>query len=327
VTHPASRWSAVIDQPRHVTMTTVPNARPGPDQVSIALLGSGVCASSLPLWQGRPWFEYPCPPGSPGHEAWGIVDRVGEDVDGLRSGQHVVLLSDRAFAEQEIIAASRVVPLPDGLGDRPFPGEPLACALNAFARGDVREGHRVAIVGAGFLGTLLCRLCELAGASVTAVSRRRFALDLAQRMGASVAVRMSDPRGTARDVAVAAGGAEFDRVFEAAGVQETLDLATALTATGGRLMIAGYHQDGLRSVDMQAWNWKGIDVINAHERDSEVVLEGVRGAIDLVATGQLDPTPLYTHVLPLAELGRAFALTEQRPDGFMKALVVTGAKR
>jgi NADPH:quinone reductase len=319
-----SHLSAVIDRPRHVSLTPVPDARPGPEQVSVHVIGSGVCASSLPLWQGRPWFDYPRPPGSPGHEAWGLVDRVGDEVDGLLAGQPVVLLSEHGFAEREVVAASRVVLLPDEIAGHPFPGEPLACALNAFARGDVREGQQVAIVGAGFLGTLLCRLCALAGARVTAVSRRPFALDLARQFGASVTVPLGDVHATVRAVEAAAGGAEFDRVFEAAGAQDTLDLATALTTAGGRLMIAGYHQDGLRTVNMQVWNWKGIDVINAHERDSEVVLEGLRGAIDLVVTGQLDPTPLYSHVLPLAELDRAFELLEQRPAGFMKALVVTG---
>ena len=70
-------------------------------------------------------------------------------------------------------------------------------------------------------------------------------------------------------------GRGCDRVIEAAGHQEGLDLGTALTAEGGRLVIAGYHQDGLRHVDMQTWNWRGIDVINAHERRPEVYVEEI----------------------------------------------------
>ena len=56
------------------------------------------------------------------------------------------------------------------------------------------------------------------------------------------------------------------RVIEAAGAQATLGLAPALTGTYGRLIIAGYHQDGPRQVNVQLWNWRAIDVINAHER-------------------------------------------------------------
>ena len=67
----------------------------------------------------------------------------------------------------------------------------------------------------------------------------------------------------------------------------------------GRLVIAGFHQDGPRSVDMQTWNWRGLDVINAHERDPDVYVEGMLLAAQAVATGRLDPRPLYTHVFPL----------------------------
>jgi hypothetical protein len=40
-----------------------------------------------------------------------------------------------------------------------------------------------------------------------------------------------------------------------------------LTARGAGSIVAGYHQDGPRQVNMQLWNWRGLDVINAHERD------------------------------------------------------------
>ena len=46
---------------------------------------------------------------------------------------------------------------------------------------------------------------------------------------------------------------------------------------------------------MQLWNWRGLDVINAHERDPEVYVEGMREAVEAVAAGRLDPSPLYTH--------------------------------
>ena len=56
-------------------------------------------------------------------------------------------------------------------------------------------------------------------------------------------------------------------------------------------MIAGYHQDDARAVDLQAWNWKGIDVVNAHERHLEVIKTGIAAAADLVAANELDPFP------------------------------------
>jgi len=88
-------------------------------------------------------------------------------------------------------------------------------------------------------------------------------------------------------------------------------------------VIAGFHQDGPRQVNLFLWNWRGLDVVNAHERDPREYLEGMRMAIDAVASGQIDPRPLYTHEFPLARVGEAFEAVRTRPDGFLKALVRT----
>jgi threonine dehydrogenase-like Zn-dependent dehydrogenase len=269
----------------------------------VRLEGCGVCASSLPLWEGRPWFRYPLEPGAPGHEGWGVE---------VVSGRRVALLSQHAFAEYEVVPARHAVPLPPELDGQPFPGEALGCAMNVFARSGVRAGDDVAIVGAGFLGLLLVQLCVDAGARVAAFTRRASGLEAARRHGASTPGTVEDER--------------FDVAIEAAGAQETLDLAARLCRTRGRLVVAGYHQDGARSVDMQLWNWRGLDVVNAHEREPEAYLWGIRQAAAAVAAGRLDPSGLYTHVLPLDHLDDAFRLLQERPEGFVTALVVTGAR-
>ena len=84
-------------------------------------------------------------------------------------------------------------------------------------------------------------------------------------------------------------GRMAERVIECVGKQWPLDLAGELVAEGGRLVIAGYHQDGPRQVNMQMWNWKGIDIASAHERDAGVRVAGLRAAVDALASGRLDP--------------------------------------
>ena len=113
-------------------------------------------------------------------------------------------------------------------------------------------------------------------------------------------------------------GGEFECVVECAGTQSALDTASRLVATGGRLVLAGFHQDGPRTVDVQSWNWRGIDVVNAHERDEAVVVAGMRAA----AGGIFDVARLVTHRLPLVQLARAFDLARTRPPGFVKAVVL-----
>jgi threonine dehydrogenase-like Zn-dependent dehydrogenase len=132
---------------------------------------------------------------------------------------------------------------------------------------------------------------------------------------------MDDHQRVIAELSALTGGQLCPRVVEATGAPWPLDLAGELTGVGGRLVIAGYHQGGLRSVNVQLWNWRGIDVVNAHERDTEVVLAGIREAVAAVVSGRLDPRPLYTHSFPLEKLGAALDAAALRPDGFVKALV------
>jgi NADPH2:quinone reductase len=295
---------------------------PEPGQLRVRLEGCGICASNLPVWEGRPWFDYPLPPGAPGHEGWGRVDAVGAGTEGFAVGDRVALLSDHAYAQYDLVEASSALRLPPELDGLDFPGEPLACAMNIFDRSRIKAGETVAVVGIGFLGALLARLAAEAGARVIALSRRPYALDLARRLGATATVASHDLREAARRIFLLTGDAGCDCVIEAAGEQSTLDLASRLTKVRGRLVIAGYHQDGPRQVNLQLWNWRGLDVINAHERDPGVYLAGMRKAIEAVGAGWLDPAPLLTHRVRLAQLPMAFQLLKERPDGFMKAILL-----
>lgn len=314
--------AAVIAAPQTVRVERAPLAEPSPTEVHVRLEGCGLCASNLPVWEGRAWFEYPLAPGAPGHEGWGRIDAVGRDVQGVAVGERVALLSYRAFAEYDLASADAVVKLPPALDNAPFPGEPLGCALNVFRRGEIRAEQTVAIVGIGFLGALLTQLAVNAGARVIAISRRPFALEMARQFGAHETLPLDDGARVIERVRALTHERCCEVVIEAVGLQGPLARASELTRERGRLVIAGYHQDGLRQVNMQLWNWRGIDVINAHERDPKVYLDGMRAAIDAVLCGQLDPAPLYTHSFALDALNRAFELMRARPDGFFKALVL-----
>jgi threonine dehydrogenase-like Zn-dependent dehydrogenase len=273
--------AATIAAPGRVETLETSIPRPGPDEVLIRVEGCGVCGSSLPLWEGRPWFSYPLEPGAPGHEAWGLTS----------DDRRVAILSQRGFAEWDVACEADVVELPDELDGLPFPGEALACAVNVVARARIGRGSRVAVVGLGFLGTTCARLCELRGAAVTEVRRD------------------TQPEGS------------FECVIEAAGTQSALDTAASLVAERGVLVIAGFHQDGPRTIDLQSWNWRGFDVVNAHERDPRAYIRGLREAVGLAARRELDISSLVTHRLDLVDLGGAFTLAAERPAGFLKAVV------
>src|SRR5918993_1554154 len=271
----ATMRAAVLTGPGQMRIDEVARPEPGPGQVRLRLEGCGVCASNLTPWAGPEWMQFPTEPGGLGHEGWGVVDALGQGVEGLSVGDRIAALSYKSYAEYDLADAKTVIRLPDALAGQPFPGEPLGCAMNIFRRSEIEAGQTVAIVGIGFLGAILTRLASEAGARVIAVSRRPF----------------------------------------------SLDLAAELTRERGKLIVAGYHQDGPRQVNMWLWNWRGLDVINAHERDPQVYLAGMREAVEAVASGRIDPASLYTHTFPLDRLDDALNATRDRPDGFLKALV------
>jgi 2-desacetyl-2-hydroxyethyl bacteriochlorophyllide A dehydrogenase len=313
--------AAVVSGPRAIDLHAVSLPSPGPDQVRIQLEGCGVCASNLPVWQGRPWFTYPFEPGAPGHEAWGRIDAVGKNVRHLRAGDRVAALSYHAYAQYDLASADSVAVLPKELDDVPFPAEPLACAINAFRRSGITGDSKVAIVGIGFLGALLTCLASRTRAEVIAISRRSFALAMARRCSAAHVIEMRDHQEIIDQVKSLTDGRGCDVVVEAVGAQWPLDLAAELTAVRGRLVIAGYHQDGPRQVSMQNWNWKGLDVINAHERDPQVYVEGMRQAVTMAALGTFPLRDILTHSYSLDDLPQAMQDMEERPEGFLKGWI------
>lgn len=315
--------SAMLVEPGRFEVREREVPQPGEGEVLVRVQGCGLCASNLGPWSGIRGIGYPLDPGAPGHEVYGTVAAVGGGVEGLSEGDAVTALSYNGFAEFDLARADAVVKVPAAIAGKPILGEPVACAVNIDRRAGVREGDTVVVLGIGFLGALLLRLVRGHGAArVVAVSRRVEGLEMARRMGADEVLTYADD--VVGRVGELTGGKMADVVIEATGKQAPLDLASDLTRVRGRLVIAGYHQDGLRQVNLQLWNWNGIDVINAHERDPALYTLGMEEGVRMIADGQLDLDPLISHTFPLGEINRAFEMASERPSGFFKAIVAPG---
>lgn len=309
--------AAVLEAPRHVRIEEVPVPTPGLGQIRVRVEGCGVCASNLPPFEGREWFTYPMEPGALGHEGWGVVDAVGSDETTFRPGDRVAYLSNNSYAEFDLAEASASVLLPRELEGQPFPGEPLGCAMNVWDRSNIGAVEEVAIIGVGFLGALLIQLATASGARVTALDRKPSALQIATDLGAERTLLMDDHWRVIEAAKEATGERLFPTVIEVNGKEWPLQLATDIIGEYGHLVIAGYHQDGMRAVNVQRWNWQCLQVTNAHERDPERYRSGMERAV----TANLNLTPFLTHEFPLERLGEALEMAENRPEGFMKAWI------
>lgn len=308
--------------PRRSELVSVPDPVPDHGDVLVRIEVSGVCASELHRWIEGPAGE----PVGLGHEGVGEVIAVGAGVDRWRPGDRVTGLMSPTCAETVLARADRLLPVPAGLVAGAVLGEPLACLVNAIRRTRVELGDRVAIVGLGYMGLGMLELVRLRGTSrVLAIDVRAEAREHALAHGADEA---RAPDGV--DPADLAGRADpergFDVVVEASGTQAGLDLSGRLVRQHGILSIVGYHQGPARSVDMEAWNFKAIDVVNAHVRRDADRMASMAAALSMVAAGALDLGRLVTHRYPLADLDRAFADLEAKPAGFVKAVVVPDAR-
>jgi hypothetical protein len=88
--------------------------------------------------------------------------------------------------------------------------------------------------------------------------------------------------------------------------------------------IVGFHQGGSRTIPLGVWNWRALRIVNAHFREIDTIMTGLRAGLRLVNAGILDPSPLVTHAYPLNRIDEAFHAASSRPDGF-KAVVQPAA--
>jgi threonine dehydrogenase-like Zn-dependent dehydrogenase len=313
--------AAIMEKPGKFIIKNVPIPEPEADEIIFRTEGCGVCASSIPVYEGREWFSYPASAGNPGHESWGVIVAMGKNVKHLKAGDRIAALSYNGFAGFDRAKADHAIRLPKEIESMDFPGEPLGCAMNIFRRSDIKEGQTVAIVGSGFLGALLIQLAKSEGAKVIALSKRAYSLDMAKKSGADHVLLLDDHWQIIEKVKELTDGAFCDRVIEVTGKEWPLNLAGEITRERGKLIIAGFHQDGMRQVNIQSWNWKGLDVINAHERDPQIYVKGMREAVDALMSGRIKPAELYTHRFPLDQINQAFDNLIKRPEGFVKALI------
>jgi threonine dehydrogenase-like Zn-dependent dehydrogenase len=316
------RFSQLI-APRTSEVATATTPNPGPGEVLVHIAACGVCASEL-----HPWAEGVATyPHRFGHEPVGVVAGVGEGVTGLREGDRVTGLFNQAYAEYHLASSDRILKVPDGVKDESALGEPMACLVNAQRRTPVELADRVALIGLGYMGLGMLQLLKLRGPrQIVAIDMREEARDMALKLGASEAWHPDEVPDWARLTRFADWNSDraFDVVIEGSGTQAGLTLAGELVRPHGVLSILGYHQGGDRQVNVGMWNWKAIDVVNAHVRRMADLMESMRIGLELSAAGLIDLGVLVTNTYGLDQVDAAYTDLQTKPPGFLKAVIRPG---
>jgi 2-desacetyl-2-hydroxyethyl bacteriochlorophyllide A dehydrogenase len=306
--------------PREFQIVEEPVPEVQPDEVLVRVAACGVCTSELELWEGG--GEGVKTPRYPGHEVSGIVERTGDAVRGFKPGDPVgVWVTGRGFAEYAAVKGDYCFPAGEGVPLDEVLAEPLACAVNAVELANLSLGDDIVMIGAGFMGNLVQMLAALRGPrQIIAADTRPDALERARRLGATQVV---DVRTQSLPEAVKAltGGRGADASFEVTGAQAALNLLGEVTRMSGKVVIVGFHQGGSREIPLAYWNWMAFQILNAHFRDLDTILRGMRTGMRLLTSGRLSLTGLVTHRFPLAEINQAFQTAVEKPEGFVKSVV------
>ena len=327
----------------------VPRPEIGPADLLVRVRAAGVCDTDLLIYQ-RLDVAQPLgirPPVTLGHELAGEIVEVGARVVGFRPGDRVVaepnvycgecrscrggrpdacvrvqtigMMRDGAFAEYVVVPAAFAHRLPDSISFEDAGGlvEPLACAVHGCRRTNLRPGEDVLIVGDGFYGQVFTIVARALGARRVGVfGHHASRLEAIRSRGADEVLDERDP-GAAGMAASLGDGLGPAVVVDTVGSSASISLALRSVAPGGRVGVFGVSELGWQIEPAVFFMLKGIDLFG---------LLGNPGVcpdvMELLGTGVIDARGLVSHVLPLEELPRAFALKAGR-DPAVRKIVIT----
>ncbi len=317
--------AAILEFPGRMIVQDVAERRPGPDEVLVEIELAGVCGSDVALFDGRRQAAYPL---ILGHEAVGRIAQSGnsQHAEGTRvviepnmpcgtcpvcrrgcanvcpNKRSLGLNSPGVFAECVAVPADFVHPVPPEIGLLDAVGlEPLAVAVHAVGVGRVQAGDPVAVVGCGMEGLLLVQVAVAMGARVLAADIRADRLAAAQRVGAAEVVQIPTDNTQAEVIARAAADWSPVVVFEAAGSGQAVETALQLATNGGAVVVVGLATTSVAIVPLHFVR-RGLRLLSSLIYDHP---GDFQRAIDLVRTGQVQPSAHVSQIVALAEAAAA----------------------
>jgi len=310
------------------------------DDAIVAIEATGVCGSDLHIYHGRVQIE---PGFTLGHEYVGTVIAAGDAVTRVAVGDRVLGCfqtacgtcffclrgeyhkcdESRTFGHGATLGALQgtqaqraLIPranltlrrVPDGMSADValFAGDVMGTGYHAVHAAGLALGDSAAVLGLGPVGLCAVQAAKAAGAA------RVFAIDtVAERLAVAAAfgatpihLTEQDPRA---EVKAATDGRGLDVCIDAVGDPRALELAVRLARKCGTVVAVGVYAERCEVHMGLVWI-KALTLRTGHAN----VIAHVDRVLDLMATGVLDPSPLVTHHMPLAQAPEAYALYDRR---------------
>jgi len=333
--------AVIMNAPHDMAVGQWETPRPGAGEVLISVAAAGICAGDMYFYLGKnPYAVYPqiC-----GHEIGGVVEEVGEGVQGLEPGTPVVVepfigcgtcypcrvsksnccMNLRiigvhlpgGYAEFVKAPAQNVHRVPDSLSLTDAScAEPVAIGVQACRRGVVKSGEYVLILGCGPIGLALIQVARARGARVVATDIIPERLKTAARFGAETLLADEKLVQNIRDQTNSEGAPV---VIEATGNPKAMEQTAELVAAGGRIVIVGLVKQGV------GVTFPGLDFTR-----KEMTIVGSRASVNcfpealrLMAEGAITYPQVATE-FDLWDAPRVFAHLAENPGAALRGVLV-----
>jgi L-iditol 2-dehydrogenase len=315
----------LLSEYKKLNVVDMPVPEIADDEVLVRVKACGICGSDIHGYDGSTGRRIP--PLVMGHEAAGVIDRVGRAVDGFTPGDRVTfdstvscgtcqfcrsgrinLCDNRtvlgvscgdyrrhgAFAEYVSVPARILYRLPDTLPfERAALIEAVSIAVHAVSRRVPSPDDTVVVVGAGMIGVLVIQVLKTKGCrNIIAVDVDQQKLALATRMGATGSLNAKD-----RDVPAAVrdltGGKGADVSFEVVGHTDTVQTSIRCLRKGGTAVLIGNLSPKVE-LPLQEVVSREISVLGSCASNGEIPQ-----CIELLASGAINVDPLVSLRAPL----------------------------
>jgi 2-desacetyl-2-hydroxyethyl bacteriochlorophyllide A dehydrogenase len=325
--------SVVIQRPNEISVLELDVPEPGPQELMIRVMASGICGTDLHIYRGEYMGKYPV---IPGHEFSGLVAAIGSQITRFKAGDRVAVEPNIACDNCVNCLNNRQnfclnwqaigVTLPGGMeeyvivpekaafpiGALPFEHgafmEPLSCVIHGIERTHIGLADHVAIFGAGPIGILMIQMAHIQGAAhITVLEINPGRADLARQFGADHVVNSFEELQPDR----------YDIVIDATGVIPVMNRTIEFARKGGTVLLFGVPPSG-RNIAVEGFKvfQKGLTMLS-----SFTSVRNSFQAVDLLQSGQIQVEALISHRLPLQELPRALELIESRDRAVKKVIV------
>ena len=337
----------VLKAYKQFSFEDVPDPEPGPDEVLVAVKACGICGSDVHGMDGSTGRRRP--PIIMGHEAAGVIAKVGSRVAEWATGDRVTFdstiycgqcafcrrgminLCDRrrvlgvscedyrqngAFAELVAVPQHILYRLPDALAFEPAAlVEPFAIALHAVRRAPPSLNDTVVVVGAGMIGLALVQALHQTGCGrLIVVDIAADKLALAATCGATNLINPSSEDALGAILRLTQGSGA-DLAFEAVGVTATVDLALGCLRKGGAATLIG-NVTPKTEFRLQTVVTRELTIYGSCASQGEYP-----ACLDMLARGALQAAPLLSATAPLAEGAEWFQRLYRKEPGLLKVVL------